>query len=59
MGRRRADSVSPLQPSLEIYHLSALVFRDIKHISWEAARGLEGLSWAVWGTAAPRGLCEA
>lgn len=59
LGGRRADSVSPLQPFWAIYHLSALVFQDIKQVSWEAARGLEALSWAVWGIAAPRGLCEA
>lgn len=59
LGGRRAGSVRPLQPSLAIYRLSALLFRDIKQVSWEAARVLEALSRAVWGTASPRGLREA
>lgn len=64
LGGRRADSLSPLQPSLAICHLSALLFRDIKQVPWEAARGPEALSWAVWGRVSPRGrspgkLCQA
>lgn len=55
LGGRRADSLSPLQPSLAIYHLSALLFGDIKQIPWDVARGPKALSWAVWGTAASKG----
>ena len=43
LGGRQADSLSPLQPSLAIYHLSALLFGDIKQVPWEAARGPEAL----------------
>lgn len=62
LGRRQADGLSPLRPSFKMYHLSALLFGDIKQVPWEAARGPEALSWAVWGTKAPRvilqGLCQ-
>lgn len=39
LGGRRADSLSPLQPSLAIYHLSGLLFGDIKQVLWVAAKG--------------------
>lgn len=63
LGGRRADGPSPLHPSFTIYHLSALLFGDIKQFPWEATRDPEALSWAVWGTKSPRvilqGLCQA
>lgn len=55
LGRRQAESLSPFQPSLAIYHLSALLLWDIKQVPWEAARDPEALSLAVWGIVAPRG----
>lgn len=53
-GGRRADSLSPLQPPLAIYRLSALLFGDIKQVPWEAARGPEALAVLSEGTASPR-----
>lgn len=50
LGGRRADSLSPLQPSSAIYRLSALLLWDIKQVPWEVARGPEGLGWAVRDT---------
>lgn len=55
LGRRRADSLSPLQPPLAIYRLSALLFGDIKQVPWEAARGPEALAVLSEGTASPGG----
>lgn len=55
LGGRRADSLSPLQPPLAIYCLSALLFGDIKQVPWEAARGPEALAMLSEGTVSPRG----